>query len=309
MSTIRNGTRPRPRLLITGGSSTLGREIVRQAVARWDVTATYWANPDAIPANVDGVGRVRLDLRDGAAVVGCLDQIQPEAVIHTAGSDRCDDFFRLIVDGTRHVAREVSRRGGRLVNLSTDVVFDGEHAPYTEASRPAPLHRYGRAKAEAEAAVRESQANAVTVRTSLIYSLLGDDHTSRWLLNANASGEPITLFTDEYRCPIWVRDLAAACLELARHTHCGILNVAGPQRVNRWELGERLMGALGVRLRANIRPGPIPASLRQSRPRDCTLDVTLAGRLLRRPPSGLDDVLKRARRPGRNSEWRSAERR
>jgi dTDP-4-dehydrorhamnose reductase len=299
MNTAPNGSDPRPRLLVTGGSGTLGREIVRQAAACWDVTATCWANPDAIPTPVHGISRVRLDLRDGAAVAQCLDRIRPAAIIHTAGSDRSDDLVRLIVDGTRHVAEMASRQGVRLVNLSTDVVFDGEHAPYTEASPPAPLHTYGRAKAEAEAAVSASRANAVTVRTSLIYSLAGEDHNSRWLLNAIASGEPLTLFTDEYRCPIWVRDLAAACLELAQHPYRGILNVAGPQRVSRWELGQKLMGALGVRWGANIQPGLTPESLRRARPRDCTLDVTVAGRLLQNPPLGLDDVLSRSPHAGR----------
>ncbi len=293
MNTASHGTEPRPRLLVTGGSGTLGREIVRQAAACWDVTATYWANPDAIPTAARGIGQVRVDLRDGAAVAQCLDRIRPVAIIHTAGSDRSDDFARLIVHGTHHVAEMASRHGIRLVNLSTDVVFDGEHAPYTEASPPAPLHAYGRAKAEAEAAVSASRADAVTVRTSLIYSLAGDDHHSRWLLNAIARGEPLTLFTDEYRCPIWVRDLAAACLELTQHPYRGVLHVAGPQRMSRWEFGRKLMGALGLTWETTIRPGLTPDNLRRARPRDCTLDVTLAGRLLRHRPLGLDDVLSR----------------
>ncbi len=281
----------KPRLLITGGSSSLGRQVVRQAVPHWEVMATYWTNPDAIPPGLANTRRLQLDLHDEAAVARCVSRYQPTAIIHTAGSNRPPNFYQLIIDGTRHIVEAATRVGARLVNLSTDVIFDGRNAPYTEAAQPTPLHSYGRAKAIAETVVQSSQANAVTIRTSLIYTLTGNDHTSEWLLKANATGEPVTLFTDEYRSPVWVKSLAAACLELAAHPYQGVLNVAGAQQVNRWELGNKLLNARDIRMGPTIQPALTPSSLRRTRPQDCTLDITLAQRILASPLPGLDDVL------------------
>lgn len=281
----------KPRLLITGGSSSLGREIIRQAYDRWDIWATYWNNPGAIPPELVLSQRRRLDLRDRAATEKLVTDCLPHAIIHTAGSNRSVDFFRLIVEGTDHLAKAATHLSIRLVNLSSDVIFDGESAPYSENSAPSPIHEYGRAKARAESIVASSGADAVSVRTSLIYSLTGQCHTTEWLFKARNTGEPITLFTDEYRNPTWVCSLAAACLELTQHAYQGILNVAGIQRVNRWELGAGLFRAMGLEIPSNIRPGPTPDALKQYRPQDCTLDTSLARRILTTPLPGLDQVL------------------
>lgn len=281
---------PRPTLLVTGGSSILGRHLVAQALPRWRVVATFWSNPTAIPPVLPAGQKHQLDLRNEAEVACFFSHHRPEAIIHTAGSNRPRDSVRLIIEGTRHVAAAAARLGARLINLSTDVVFDGKHAPYSEQDLPAPLHPYGRAKAEAESIVIASQANAVTIRTSLIYSLTGEDHSTDWLLQAPPGSEPATLFTDEYRSPISVSSLAAACLELAEHPYQGLLHVAGAQSVNRWQLGSRLFEIQGIDPDPRIRPGLTPSHLREQRPQDCTLDISLAQSLLRTPLPGLDEV-------------------
>ena len=281
---------PRPTLLVTGGSSFLGRHLVAQALPRWRVIATFWSKPGAIPPALPASQKHQLDLRNETEVARFFFHHQPDVIIHTAGSNRPRDYARLIVEGTRHVAAAAARLGARLINLSTDVVFDGKHAPYREQDPPAPLHPYGRAKAVAESIVVASEADAVTIRTSLIYSLTGEDHSTGWLLQAPPDSEPATLFTDEYRSPISVWSLAASCLELAEHPYQGLLHVAGAQSVNRWQLGNRLLEILGIDRGSRIRPGPTPPSLREQRPQNCTLDISLAQSLLRTPLPGLDEV-------------------
>jgi dTDP-4-dehydrorhamnose reductase len=141
------------------------------------------------------------------------------------------------------------------------------------------VHAYGRAKAEAEAAVQRWTPDAATVRTSLICCLDPLDSVSGWVVESLRQARPITLFTDEIRSPVWVQDLAAALLELAGNAFAGVLHVAGPQSLSRYDMGLRLAAHLGLDP-AGITPGRSRESgLR--RPRNCSLDTSLAQHVLR----------------------------
>ena len=77
-------------------------------------------------------------------------------------------------------------------------------------------------------------------------------------------------------------DLAAALVELIDHDYRGVLHVAGPERLSRYELGLRIAAYHG----RDPSPGIVPGTVAGSgliRPRDCTLDIGLARRILRTP--------------------------
>ncbi len=274
-----------PRLLVTGGSGYLGSHLVRFAPRTWRTHATYLNHPFDRP----GVTTHSLDVRDATAVRQLWEALAPDVVIHTAASYREDELQPVIVDGTRHVAQATQAVGARLIHLSTDLVFDGRQGHYREEDPPSPIMPYGRAKAAAEEIVRETVADAVIVRTSLIYGWDPVDRGTRWVLDGLLESRPIHLFTDELRCPVWVETLAQAVLELAASEYRGVLHIAGTQALSRYEFGVRLARFHGLDPR-----GLTPARSRDSgltRPLNCTLDVSRAQALLRTPLSGVDEVL------------------
>ena len=279
------------RMLVTGGSGYLGRWVVRLARAGWDVTATYLTHP-VHQADEPGALWRQLDVRDEAAVVALVQEVCPAAIVHTAASNPGEgaDFETVNGAGTRHVARAAALYSARLIHVSTDVVFDGEQGNYVEEDVPAPITPYGYSKALSEEEVHSSGAEAIIVRTSLIYGWRPRlDRQTRWIVNALNTGQPVHLFTDEIRCPIWVESLAAAVIELAGSEYTGVLHMAGAQALSRYEFGVRLARFHG------LDPAPlIAARSRESglrRPLDCTLDCARARALLRTPLPGVDEVL------------------
>ncbi len=271
------------RLLITGGSGHLGRVVAAQAVAAgWNVTATFLRAAQPIR----DVRWQQLDVRDQPAVVRMLADVQPHAVIHTAVIEPND--WATNADGAANVALAAQRLGTRLVHVSSDAIFSGASGLYREDALPEPINPYGAAKAGAETAVRAILPGAAIVRTSLI---IGDEAYKhvRLVLDMLTGQNSGALFTDEIRCPIHVQDLAAALLELAELDYAGVLNVAGPDALSRYELGRLIAQRWGYDpavLRAST---TVESGLR--RPTDVRLDCAQAQQLLRTQLRGATSFL------------------
>jgi len=266
------------RLLITGGSGYLGWRLTQIATAsgEWETFPTYFSNP------IDHPNGLRLDLRDQAATDKVIASLRPDVIIHQAVSPRNDDHIAAIVPAARHVADAAIDNHARLIHISTDMVWDGEHAPYGDDDRPAPLTPYAAAKAYVESLLMSAMPDEVLiVRPSLIYGFDPIDKQTGWIVDGIRRNETVRLFADEIRCPIWVDTLAHALLELAASKHTGRLNLGGPP-LNRWDFGMRMLACLG------IEPGPtiIPSTIAESglkRPTDLTLDTSRARRWLKTP--------------------------
>ena len=284
------------RLLVTGGSGYLGAWLMQAAADRgWDVHGTYLTHPFTPIAGTPHL----LDLSQPAAVDALLAEVRPDAILHTACSNRDTANIAAIEPAAAHLARAAHSLGARLVHVSTDLVFDGENAPYDDDSPPAPKSAYGRAKAAAEAAVLMACPSAVIGRPSLIWSLNPLDRQTAWLVDGMRQGRRVTLFTDEIRCPVHLHDLAEALLELAaRPELSGPFNLVGAQALSRWDFGLRLLRALGLPRESNVLPGTVAESGLE-RARDLTLRRTRAEQGLRARLRGVDEILEapRSRQP------------
>ncbi|GAA2854323.1 sugar nucleotide-binding protein [Nonomuraea rubra] len=248
-------------MLIVGGSGFLGSELVRRcAAAGHDVGATYLTRPGD-PAQATWL---RMDVRERRDVAAVIDAFRPEVTINAAYRQA---GWATTADGAAHVAAGVAGVGGRLVQVSSDVVFSGAADRYDETCPPDPITPYGAAKAAAETAVRAMLPDAAIARTSLILGHGRSGHETLVRSLASGAGEGV-LFTDDVRCPVHVCDLAAALMEAAVLGLSGVLHVAGADAVSRYELGvliARRDGLDPARLRTGLRAGsgvPGPLELR-----------------------------------------------
>jgi len=252
-------------MLITGATGHLGRNTMRRAAAAgWDVVGTCFRAP--------ADGAEPLDIRDREAVHQLARRIKPEIVVHTAAGR---DDWAVMADGAAHVAIAAVRNGARLVHLSSEALFAGRDTEYDEDDQPDPVYRYGAAKAAAETAVRAVDPTAAVVRT---HDLI-------------AGRRPGVLPVDQIRKPIHVHDLADALLELAVNGHRGVLNVAGADVINRYELG------VLVAERDGLDPALIPqgrvADLGPALPVDVRLCTDRARALLRTRLRGAREFLRK----------------
>ncbi len=218
------------------------------------------------------------DLQEPQHVKILLDRVRPETIIHTACSEQGGNLSA-IPKAAGLLAIQAAKRNIRFIHLSTDQIFDGNTAPYTEANAPCPIHPYGKAKTEAEDLVRALNPGATIVRTSLLYDLRKPDRQTTRLIDAITNQSLCKLFEDEWRSPIWVENLADALLELATKDIPGTLHIGGPNSLNRWDLGVNLIQQFGYTPTPNIQKGTIERS-GLVRPPNLTLDSSRATKLL-----------------------------
>jgi dTDP-4-dehydrorhamnose reductase len=264
------------RLLITGGSGYLGSYLLREVRDRANVTA--WSGTRAVERF--GIPCRPVDLGDHDAVASAFRAVRPDVVLHPAALARVaechanpDQAQRINTGGTVALAELAAAAGARLVFVSTDLVFDGEHPPYREGDPTTPVSVYGRTKAAAEQAVRATPRGLV-VRLSLLCgpSLSGQPSFFDQQIEALRTARPVTLFADEWRTPVHLATAAAALLALASSDVTGILHVGGPERLSRLEMGRRMAAWLGVSGETIVacRRQDVPSA--ESRPRDVSLD-------------------------------------
>ncbi|MFJ8752017.1 SDR family oxidoreductase [Streptomyces sp. NPDC102441] len=249
-------------VLIIGGSGFLGTELVRQAAAAGHSTAaTYASRPRSTP----GIAWHALDLRDAGRVEAVVADAAPSLVVN-ATSGNAD--WSVTAEGPVRLAMAAARHGCRLVHVSSDAVFSGARVHYDEACLPDPVTPYGAAKAAAETGVLLVHPDAVVARTSLI---IGDGQSEheRAVHDLAAGTRDGVLFVDDFRCPVHVRDLAAALLELAFSDAHGMHHLAGADAVSRHELG------VLIARRDGLDASRLPVGLRAESTHLGALDVRL----------------------------------
>jgi dTDP-4-dehydrorhamnose reductase len=92
------------------------------------------------------------------------------------------------------------------------------------------------------------------------------------LLDSLRAGQSVSLFADEIRTPLWLDDAAHACVRVAGSELRGVVHVGGPERLSRYEMGERIAAAIGAPSSLLIKGSNRDLSWPELRPRDVSLD-------------------------------------
>ncbi|MEP0845667.1 MAG: SDR family oxidoreductase [Phycisphaerae bacterium] len=269
------------RWIITGASGQLGGHLVR-ALEQESPAPALLALVGRSETGATGPSARYIDLADLDALRRAVAEFRPTHVIHTGAMTAVADCFtaparaQLVnVQATAALADACVDAGARLVFTSTDMVFDGQSAPYGEDSPPSPLSVYGRTKVAAERIVRHSPGG-LSVRIPLLYGLPrgGRRTTFAQQVAALREGRELKLFVDEFRTPLALTDAARALLLLARSARTGLIHVAGPERLSRYELVARTAVVLGIAHPRLVPISRLDIASPEPRPMDLSLDAS-----------------------------------
>jgi dTDP-4-dehydrorhamnose reductase len=229
-----------------------------------------------------------------------LEEISADIIIHTAAManlSACqknpESARQINAMATESLAKWCAQNGTRMVYLSTDIVFDGQHPPYSEDDIPNPINVYGLTKLQGEQAVQSHVEDHAIIRIALA---MGRGKFYRknfvdWIIDKIKKREEIPLFIDEFRTASAISYLVKNIWLIALSTDKGIFHQFGASRLCRYEIGKLICRGLnsGIDLIRSVKaaemkdyPRPMDVSL--------TTNRTVSGKMLIIP--GIDKVIK-----------------
>lgn len=193
-------------ILVTGCNGQLGNEI--------QLLEKSYENHKFFNTDVN-----ELDITDAQAIERFVDEHSIDGIINCAAYtavDRAEEnealCGKLNADAPGWLAAAMGRRGGWMVQVSTDYVFDGtKHTPYVETDGTCPDSVYGRTKLVGEKLVVENCSRSMIVRTAWLYSTFGNNFVKTMMRLGKEKPELGVIF-DQIGTPTYARDLAVAIM-------------------------------------------------------------------------------------------------
>lgn len=227
------------RILMTGARGQIGSQIRKMLPDDWELIAT---------------DSKTLDITHADSVENMLSVFQPDVVMNTAGYTNVDaaendleKAFTINAQGVLNLARSANQHGVKMLHLSTDYVFDGtKYTPYTESNYPNPLNIYGKSKLAGEVAALSANPATLIVRTSGVFSAVGNNFLTTVLNNAK-QGKPFGVVDEQICCPTYAADLAAALITLVRDypQMRGLYHFTGGTALSWYDFARKIVTAAG----------------------------------------------------------------
>ena len=304
------------RLCVTGGTGFVGSNIVSTALATRDVqilaTSHTWPSDRSAGATLE---IVKVDMRDAPAFGAVISEFAPTVIVHCAidnadfGAMERDNriAWQSFVEPVVRLAEVANRLSARLIQVSTDWVFDGRSPMSSEESPASPVNLVGRMKLATERVVLNQADRASVARISGVngphrmrpdFSRAQNQGFGHFIAagaDALLRGDTFDVWSGgvtEVANPSHAEDCAEMILRVAERDLDGVFHCCGTQAVSRIELANALTMALGLPADMVVERSDLPATARhQPIPPDTSLDNTTTRAALAYEPLTVNELV------------------
>ena len=283
------------KFLVTGSAGLIGSQIVKDLVQQNHTVFSCYHDQKPL----QGIP-TRLDLSDKKQIIQTLQETKPDRIIHLAAMtsvDLCETEKELATmintKSTETLAREAAKQNTFFLYVSTDYVFDGVDGMRKEEDSTNPLGFYGKSKLEAEFSLKKLTSDWCIARTSTPFGIHHKKESfPLWVKKKLEVKNEIPVLVDQFTSPTYVPNLSKMLIEIAVRQIVGLIHVSGATRISRYALAELIAEKLNLDKKLLIPTKMNTMNWNAQRPKDSSLDVSLANEILNEKPQGIEQSLR-----------------
>lgn len=216
---------------------------------------------DPLEIEVLNTDKDELDITDTEEVLNFGIVNRPDVIINCTGvtdTKLCEEepelAYRVNALGARNLSIVARKNGAKIVQLSTDDVFDGKSKkPYTEFDDTNPLTVYGSSKRAGENYVKEFTHKHFVIRSNWVYGKVGRNFVNQ-VLEAAEKGNALSVAADQFGSPTSAKDLARMILYLINTNEYGTYHVTCSGVCNRHEFAKEILRLSGKEIELKAVP-------------------------------------------------------
>jgi len=287
------------RILILGGTGVLGKALLDTCNQNQEIFITYQKE---LPEKLQRLSTRQVDIRSKEQIKNAFDWADPGIVIHLAGIANVDlaetDYslaYEVNVEGTVNVINACKRHRSKLIFLSSNAVYNGDHPPYDEEAPRSSVNSYGNMKIQCEDLISNCGLNFSIIRAILMYGWhypsARANPVTNWIANLK-NDKPIKVVDDRFSQPLFAQDCANTVWSIINQQADGIYNVAGPDRLSLFDFAIKVADVFNFNkdlitpVPSNYFPNIAP------RPVDTSFIIDKIRNQLLIQPRGIDEGLK-----------------
>lgn len=229
------------KVLVTGVKGQLGYDVCRELDKR---------GIENIGVDID-----EMDITDPESVDKVITEANPDAVIHCAAwtavdaaedDDKKELVRKVNVEGPRNIAKVCKKLDIKMIQISTDYVFDGQgERPWEPSDPTGPVSVYGETKRDGENAVMELLDKFFIVRIAWVFGINGKNFV-KTMLNVGKTHDVLTVVNDQWGSPTYTYDLAKLLVDMVLTDKYGIYHATNEGFISWYDFAVAIFKEAGM---------------------------------------------------------------
>jgi len=229
-------------VLITGSNGQLGSHFNNINDSLFNIIPSYYKKKSSF---------VSLDINNGEDVKDAIKTYNPDIIINAAAItdvDFCEKNKSLArnvnVQGLRNLIK-YSSSDTKIIQISTDYIYDGKEGMYNEKSFPNPLNYYGKTKLEAENILLSSNKKFIIIRISTLYSNYSNNFY-QWIVTNLKNNNVLNIVDDQISNPCYSLNLVNLIFDLILLDYTGKINFGSINNLSRYNFALEIANSIGL---------------------------------------------------------------